>query len=165
MPENNAYHNTLLLFKNYRAIVQSVTNQTRQADALFLRQYGITLDEYLEAPTHARSEFAGTKIERVVRAIARNRKMIAYTEAACEEVRKTHRNGELYYSILYYSYMSPEEHPSINDILTVLQEHGHNIKRAYFFKARKSAIDAVCANLWGLKDSEIFREMDIENNK
>lgn len=157
MSENNVYHNTQLLFKNYRAIVQSIANQTRQAELLFQREYNISLEEYLNAPTHARIEFSGTKIERVTREIQRNRKMIAYTNAACEEMRKTNRNGDLYYHILYYSYMSPEEHATVGDILTVLQKHGHNIQRAYLFKARKSAIEAIGNYLWGI--------IEIENNE
>lgn len=117
-PESNPfYHNTLKLLKNYRDVVWNLEISGSDLQSEFRAQYGSNLDECLNDLEAAGVSLAGTRIEGFARSLERSRKMLQLVNNAIQLMREKHKRGELYYWILFYSYLSPKEYGSVADIL------------------------------------------------
>ena len=65
------------------------------------------------------------------------------------------KNGEDYYWILFYSFLSPQQSKTAEAIVELLQPHIPEISYRTYYRKRKEAIDALSSVLWGYtsKDS------------
>ncbi len=80
-----------------------------------------------------------------------------------------HKNGEVYYQLLYYTFLSPQELQNVDEIIEALQPHIRDISRRTYYRKRQEAIDALSSVLWGYtaKDSlavleEFFPERGLD---
>ena len=80
------------------------------------------------------------------------REMMKLIDEAVELMRNYHPNGERYYWVLYYSYMSAYQAENVEEILDKLEPHFPKLTRihqATYFRWREQAFEAVSGILWG----------------
>ena len=125
--ENPLYHDTWKLLKKYRDVVWS-----------------------LEI-----ADLNGSDIEHHAKCIERSHKMLKLLDSAVELLRTRHKNGEAYYWLLYYSFLSPQQLKNVEEIIENLRPHIRDISFRTYYRKRREAIDALSSVLWGYtsKDS------------
>lgn len=57
--------------------------------------------------------------------------------------------GELYYWILYYSYLSPQRYENANEILYALDGKGFTLSIRTYYSRREEALSILSSVLWG----------------
>ena len=129
--ESPLYHDTWKLLKKYRDVVWSLEISVQHVRAKFEIEYGTSIEEFLDSVYLAGADLNGSDIEHHAKCIERSHKMLKLLDSAVELLRTRHKNGEAYYWLLYYSFLSPQQ------------------------LKRREAIDALSSVLWGYtsKDS------------
>ena len=81
--------------------------------------------------------------------------MLKLLDSAVELLRTRHKNGEAYYWLLYYSFLSPQQLKNVEEIIENLRPHIRDISFRTYYRKRQEAIDALSSVLWGYtsKDS------------
>ena len=81
--------------------------------------------------------------------------MIKLVDGAMELLHPWHKEGEVYYWLWYYTYMTPQQPHNAYEIIDKLRPHIRDISYATYFRRRQDAIDALSSILWGYtaKDS------------
>ena len=149
-PEDHPlYHNTWKLLKNYRDVVWSLELAVHQVRIDFETEFGEGIENFLESVYLAGADLSGTQIENHARSIERSRKMLRIVDSAVTLLRTKHKNGEIFYWLLYYTFLSPQELESVQDILENLQPYIHNISYRTYYRKRQEAIEALSSVLWG----------------
>ncbi len=161
------YHDTWRLLKKYRDVVWSMELSVQQLKKEFESEYECSIDVFLESVYMAGADLSGTQIENHARCIERSRKMLSLVDSAVDLLRTKHKNGEAYYWILYYTYLSPQQIENINAIIEQLQPYIRDISRTTYYRKREKAVNALSSILWGYssKDcldllSEFFPQAD-----
>lgn len=147
--ENPLYHDTWLLLKKYRDVVWSTELSVQKVRRQFQIEYGSSIEEFLDSIYLAGVDFADSGIEEHAQSIERSYKMLKLVESSVELLRNKHKHGEDYYWLLYYSFLSPQQYKSIDDIIEKLRPHIKEISYRTYFRRRKEAIDALSSILWG----------------
>ena len=100
-------------------------------------------------------DFEGTDIAEQAKSIERSHKMLKLVEHSVNLLREKHKNGEEYYWILFYSFLSPQQYRSVDAIIEQMQAHVEGFSYRSYYRKRKEAIDAFSSILWGYtsKDS------------
>lgn len=143
------YHDTLLLMKKYRDVVWSLSVAAEQSRSEFREIYGKDVDEFLDSVYDAGIGFEGTEIQARARCMERSRKMLNFVDSAVSVIREKNKNGELYYQILYWSYMSPRAPMSRDEIMRHLEDAGFFISMRTMDNYRAAAVDCLSTILWG----------------
>lgn len=161
-PEDHPlYHSTWKLLKNYRDVVWSLELAVQQVRCSFEAEFGESIEDFLDSLYLAGADLAGTQIENHARSIERSRKMLRIVDSAVALLRNKHKNGEIFYWILYYSFLSPQELESVQDILEKLRPHIHNISYRTFYRKRQDAIEALSSVLWGYTSKECLEILEM----
>lgn len=161
------FHDTWKLLSNYRDVVWSLELSIQQVRQKFSMEYGTSIEDFLDSVYMAGADLSGTEIEYQARCIDRTNKMLNLLKAAVETLRTKHKFGETYYWVLYYTYLSPQELPTVVDVIEALREHIEAISYRTYYRLRKEAIKALSSVLWGYtsKDClEIIEQFFPENN-
>ena len=152
--ENMSYHDINALFKIYRAVSWNMQIKISQVKQRFCLEYGTDVDAFLDSIYQAgmdiNQELADLKPR--VEIINRSNQFLKLMEGAVDLMRKYHPQGERYYWVLYYSYMSAYKAENIEEILDELDPHFPKITRnhrATYFRWREQAFEAVSSILWG----------------
>ena len=76
-------------------------------------------------------------------------------DSAIDLLRNKHKNGESYYWLLYYSYLSPQQMRNVEEIIEKLRPHIRDISMRTYYRKRQECIGALSSILWGYtsKDS------------
>ena len=101
------YHDTWQLLKKYRDVVWSLELSVQQLKKQFELEYGSSIEDFLESVYLAGADLGGTQIEDHARCIERSQKMLSLLDRSVELLRTRHKNGEEFYWILYFTYLSP----------------------------------------------------------
>ena len=101
--ENKVFHNTELLLKNYRDVVWSLEVAIHNVNKNFYIEYGCDINRFLDMAYDAGMELRGTDIEAHTKSIEKSRNMLRIVDSAVDLLRRKHKNGEIYYWILYYT--------------------------------------------------------------
>ena len=138
--ENPLYHDTWKLLKKYRDVVWSLEISVQHVRSKFEIEYGTSIEEFLDS---------------IYLAIERSHKMLKLLDSAVELLRTRHKNGEAYYWLLYYSFLSPQQLKNVEEIIENLRPHIRDISFRTYYRRRREAIDALSSVLWGYtsKDS------------
>lgn len=147
--EDPRYHDTWKLLKRYRDVVWSLELSVQQLKVKFRVEYGSSIDEFLESIYAAGADLSGTQIEDHAKCIERSNKMITLVNNAIELLRKRHKNGEIYYWILYYTYLVPQQLRNVDEIITQLRPYVRDISYRTYYRRRKEAVEALSSVLWG----------------
>ena len=148
------YHNTKVLLKKYRDVVWSIEVSAIQAEINFELEMDCTLNEFLNMSYEAGADLSKTHIQEQMRTLERNKKMLKIIETAVNLLRARQKEGELYYWIIYYTYMSDKPLNSIEEIIQKLAEKVDYISWKTYFNKRKQAIEILSTILWGFTSKE-----------
>lgn len=155
--ENNVYHDVIWLFKIYRAVNWRMQIKVNQVKHRIREEYGTDLDEFLDSIYQAGMDINQDldDMKQRIEVINRSNKFLKLIDEAVELMRNFHPQGERYYWVLYYSYMSARKAENIDEILDLLEPHFPKITRihrATYFRWREQAFQAVSSILWGYED-------------
>ena len=150
MPEKSpVYHNTWLLLQKYRDISWSMELSVQEVRREFSIEYGSSVEEFLDSIYLAGADLTGTEIKHHTKCIKRSHQMLALIDSAVELLRAKHKNGEAYYWVLYYSFLSPYRLHNVEEIMDQLRPHIQDISYRTYYRKRREAIEALGAVLWG----------------
>ena len=137
--EDNRYHDTWKLLKKYRDVTWSLEVSVRQVKNQFRIDYDCSIEDFLDSIYMAGADLGGTIIEDPAKCIERSYKMLTLLENAVNLLRTRHKNGEVYYWILYYSFLSPQKLKNVDEIIEVLRPHIRDISSSTYYRLRKEA--------------------------
>lgn len=157
LAEDSCYHDTWRLLKKYRDVVWSMELSVQQVKKEFEIEFGSTIDDFLESVYLAGADLGGTKIESHARCIERSNQMITLLGNAVELLRTRHKNGETYYWLLYYTYLSPQQLQNVDEIIDQLRPHLRDISIPTYYRKRKKAVEALSSILWGYTSQECMK--------
>lgn len=154
---NEDYHNIAALFRIYRSVNWRMQVQIGQVKHRFQREYGTDVDEFLESLYQAGMDLNEDEanIRSRVEAIRSSNRFLKLIDESVELMRKYHPQGERYYWILYYTYMSAHQPVNVNEIMNRMSVHlpEHiQINRSTYFRWRESALKTVAGILWGYEE-------------
>lgn len=164
--DNPKYHDTLLLLRKYRDVVWGLELSVQQVKRRFQMEFGSSIEDFLESIYLAGVDFSDNGIEEQARSIEKSYQMLKLLENSINIMRNKHKHGEKYYWLLYYSYLSPQQYQSVDEIIEMVRPHISDISQRTFFRRRKDAIEALSSILWGYtsKDSLSFLEQFFPEN-
>ncbi len=114
--DNPLYHDTWKLLKKYRDVVWSLELSVQHVRTKFEIEYGTSIEDFLDSVYLAGADLAGSDIEHHAKCIERSHKMLKLLDSAIELLRTKHKNGEAYYWLLYYSFLSPQQLKNVEEI-------------------------------------------------
>lgn len=164
--DNPKYHDTLLLLRKYRDVVWGLELSVQQVKRRFQMEFGSSIEDFLESIYIAGVDFSDNGIEEQARSIEKSYQMLKLLENSVNILRNKHKHGEKYYWLLYYSYLSPQQYRSVDEIIEMVRPHISDISQRTFFRRRKNAIEALSSILWGYtsKDSLSLLEQFFPKN-
>ena len=165
--QNPLYHDTWKLLKKYRDVVWSLELSVQQVRSKFEIADGNSIEEFLDSIYLAGADLAGSDIEHHAKCIERSHQMLKLLDTAIDLLRNKHKNGESYYWLLYYSFLSPQQLRNVEEIIEKLRPHIRDISFRTYYRRRREAIDALSSVLWGYtsKDSMEILEQFFPNAK
>lgn len=158
--EDSRYHDTWRLLKKYRDVVWSMELSVQQVKKEFEIEYGRTIEDFLESAYLAGADLGGTKFENYARCIERSNQMLKLLDNAVNILRTRHKSGEIYYWLLYHTFLSPQQLDNVNEIIEQLQPHIRDISRATYYRKREQAVAALSSILWGYSSKDCLALLD-----
>ena len=158
--EEYLYHNTEILLNKYRDVVWSIEVSAIQAQISFELEMDCKLEEFLEMSYSAGVDLSGTQIQEQIRTLERNKKMLRIIDAAVEVLRKKQVDGEMFYWILYYTYLSERPCKNVDEIIDRVGEKTEIVSWRTYFKRRRKAIESLSGVLWGYTAKECLPIID-----
>lgn len=158
--EEYLYHNTEMLLKRYRDVVWSIEVSAIQAQISFELEMDCKLDEFLEMSYAAGADLSGTNIQEQMRTLERNKKMLKIIETAVDILHRRQVDGEMYYWILYYTYLSERPCKNTEDIIAHIATKTEYMSWKTYFKRRTKAIEVLSDILWGYTTKECLPILD-----
>lgn len=149
LPENPKFHDTWLLLRKYRDVVWGLELSVQQVKRRFQMEFGSSIEDFLESIYIAGVDFSDNGIQEQARSIEKSYQMLKLLENSVNIMRNKHKNGEMYYWLLYYSYLSPQQYQSVDEIIEMLRPHISDISQRTFFRRRRNAIEVLSSILWG----------------
>ena len=155
LPNNPKFHDTWLLLRKYRDVVWGLELSVQQVKRRFQMEIGSSIEDFLDSIYIAGVDFSDNGIQEQARSIEKSYQMLKLLETSVNIMRSKHKYGEMYYWLLYYSYLSPQQYRNVDEIIEMLRPHITDISQRTFFRRRKDAINALSSILWGYtsKDS------------
>jgi len=150
------YHDTWKLLKKYRDVVWSLELSVQQVRNNFHLEFGSSIEDFLDSIYLAGADFSGTNIENHARCIERSHNMLKLMESAVELLRSKHKNGEAYYWVLYYTFLSPQQLQNVDEIVEKLRPHIRDISTATYYRKRNETIETLSSVLWGFTSKDCF---------
>ena len=160
MPEDQRFHDTYLLLKKYRDVVWGLELSVQQVKRRFQMEVGSGIEDFLESIYLAGVDFSDNGIEEQARSIEKSYQMLKLLEVSVNIMRNKHKHGEMYYWLLYYSYLSPQQYRSVDEIIEMIRPHVSDISERTFFRRRKNAVEALSSILWGYTSRDSLSLME-----
>ena len=160
MPEDQRFHDTYLLLKKYRDVVWGLELSVQQGKRRFQMEVGSSIEDFLESIYLAGVDFSDNGIEEQARSIEKSYQMLKLLEVSVNIMRNKHKHGEMYYWLLYYSYLSPQQYRSVDEIIEMIRPHVSDISERTFFRRRKNAVEALSSILWGYTSRDSLSLME-----
>ena len=154
------YHDTRKLLRKYRDVTWSLELSVQRLKGQFHMEYGTDIEEFLDTVYLAGADLGGTELEHHAQCIERSHKMLTLVQNAVELLRTRHKNGEVYYWLLYYTYLSPQQFRNTEEIIEQLQPHIRGISFRTFYRRQKEAVEALSSVLWGYTSKESMDLME-----
>jgi len=119
----------------------------------FEQEYGMTITEYLDDIYAAGAEFTGTKLEHHANTMKRTAEMLRLVDKSVHLIKEHNDNeGESYYWILYYNFLSARQLDNIEEIIQAVQAHLPYVTRDNYFDRRNRALNMFASILWGFTE-------------
>lgn len=148
------YHNTLKLLQNYRDVNWSLEVSAQNLQSEFRAEYGGTSADYVDDLTINGDKSSAARIEGLTLSLEKSRRMMQLVNSAIDLMRQKHKKGELYYWILYYKYMCPQEPSTVNEVLILLEKHFQPMSVRTYYSRREEAVQILSNILWGYTATE-----------
>lgn len=145
------YHDTWTLLKNYRSVSWSIEVSDYNLQAEFRTEYGCASEAVLDGLEASNSN---THLESYVHSLERSKRMLQLINSAIDLMRKKHEKGELYYWILYYTYLAPHHYANNYEILHFLELKGMPMSMRNYYLRREEAINVLSSVLWGYTSTD-----------
>lgn len=165
--DNPLYHDTWKLLKKYRDVVWSLELSVQQVRNRFEIEFGSSIEEFLDSVYLAGADLTGSNIEHHAQCIEHSHKMLKLLDNSIELLRNKHKNGEAYYWLLYYTFLSPQQLRNVDEIIEKLRPHIPDISFRTYYRKRREAIDSLGSILWGYtsQDSIVLLEKFFPGNE
>lgn len=160
MTEDPRYHDTWKLLKKYRDVVWSMELSVQQVKSKFRIEFDCSIEEFLDSIYMAGADLSGTDLEHHAKCIERSHKMLSLLENAVNLLRTKHKNGEAYYWLLYFTYLSPQKLRNVEEIIDQLRPHIRDISFSTYYRRRKEAVEALSSVLWGYTSQDSLRILE-----
>lgn len=158
--ENPLYHDTWQLLKKYRDVVWSIELSVQQVRNKFQIEFGKSVEDFLDSIYLAGADLSGTEIEHHAQCIQRSAQMLKLLDSAVELLHTRHKDGEAYYWLLYYTYLTPQQPQNAYEIIDKLRPHIKDISYSTYFRRRQDAIEALSSILWGYTSKDSIELLD-----
>lgn len=152
--DNPLYHDTWKLLKKYRDVVWSLELSVQQVRSRFEIEYGSSIEDFLDSVYVAGIDLSNRSIEHHAKCIERSHRMLKLLDSSIDLLRNKHKNGESYYWLLYYAFLSPQQLRNVEEIIEKLRPHIRDISFRTYYRKRREAIDALSSILWGYTSKE-----------
>ena len=154
------YHDTRKLLRKYRDVTWSLELSVQRLKNQFHVEYGTDIEDFLDSVYLAGADLGGTELEHHAQCIERSHKMLTLVQNAVELLRTRHKNGEIYYWLLYYTYLSPQQFRNTEEIIEQLQPYIRDISMPTYYRWKKKAIEMLGTILWGYTERESLQLLD-----
>lgn len=154
------YHNTWRLLKKYRDVVWSLEVSVQQLRNKFEIKYGVNIEDFLDTIYLAGADLSGTDLEHHAQCVERSHKMLKLVENAVELLHTRHKNGEEFYWLLYYTYLSPQKLKNLDEVIDQLRPHIRDISVRTYYRKRNLAVEALSSVLWGYTSQDTLKILD-----
>ena len=158
--QNPVYHDAWTLLKKYRDVVWSLELSVQQVRTKFQIEYGSSIEDFLESIYLAGADLSGSEVEHHAQCIEQSHKMLRLMETAIETLRNRHKNGENYYWLLYYSFLSPQQLHNVDEVIEKLRPHIRDISYRTYYRKRRDAIEAFSSILWGYTSQDSIKLLE-----
>ena len=158
--EDPRYHDTRRLLRKYRDVTWSLELSVQQMRNQFHVEYGTSVEEFLESIYLAGADLSGTELEHHAKCIERSHKMLKLLDSAVELLRTRHKDGEVYYWLLYYTYLSPQQFQNTDEIIEQLRSHVRDISIPTYYRWKKKAVETLSAILWGYTEKDSLQILE-----
>jgi len=147
--QSDNYHDTERLLKIYRDVRWNLKLSMEHHRQDFEFEYGMSVTEYLDDVYAAGVDFAGTKLEHHANSMKRTAEMLKLIDIAAHLIREGNSEGEAFYWVLYYTYLSPLKLSGAEEIIERVQMHIPYMTRDTYYRHRKRATKTFSSVLWG----------------
>lgn len=158
--ENPLYHDTWTLLRKYRDVVWSLELSVERVRRQFAIEYGKSIEDFLESVYLAGVDFEESGITEHAQSIERSHKMLTLVQNSVDLLRNKHKYGESYYWILYFSFLSPQQYRSAEEIIEQLTPYIRDISYRSYYRKRREAIDALSSVLWGYSSKDSIKLLE-----
>ena len=158
--ENPLYHDTWKLLKKYRDVVWSLELSIQQVRNRFELEYGSSIEDFLDSVYLAGADLSGSDTEQHAKCIERSYRMLKLLDSSVDLLRNKHKNGEVYYWLIYYTFLSPQQLRNVEEIIEKLRPHIRDISFRTYYRKRQEAIEALSSILWGYTSKDSMEILD-----
>lgn len=158
--ENPLYHDTWKLLKKYRDVVWSLELSIQQVRNRFELEYGSSIEDFLDSVYLAGADLSGSDTEHHAKCIERSYRMLKLLDSSVDLLRNKHKNGEVYYWLIYYTFLSPQQLRNVEEIIEKLRPHIRDISFRTYYRKRQEAIEALSSLLWGYTSKDSMEILD-----
>ena len=158
--ENPLYHDTWKLLKKYRDVVWSLELSIQQVRNRFELDYGSSIEDFLDSVYLAGADLSGSDTEHHAKCIERSYRMLKLLDSSVDLLRNKHKNGEVYYWLIYYTFLSPQQLRNVEEIIEKLRPHIRDISFRTYYRKRQEAIEALSSILWGYTSKDSMEILD-----
>lgn len=158
--ENPLYHDTWKLLKKYRDVVWSLELSIQQVRNRFELEYGSSIEDFLDSVYLAGADLSGSDTEHHAKCIERSYRMLKLLDSSVDLLRNKHKNGEVYYWLIYYTFLSPQQLRNVEEIIEKLRLHIRDISFRTYYRKRQEAIEALSSILWGYTSKDSMEILD-----
>ena len=158
--ENPLYHDTWKLLKKYRDVVWSLELSIQQVRNRFELEYGSSIEDFLDSVYLAGADLSGSDTEHHAKCIERSYRMLKLLDSSVDLLRNKHKNGEVYYWLIYYTFLSPQQLRNVEEIIEKLRLHIRDISFRTYYRKRQEAIETLSSILWGYTSKDSMEILD-----
>ena len=158
--ENPLYHDTWKLLKKYRDVVWSLELSIQQVRNRFELEYGSSIEDFLDSVYLAGADLSESDTEHHAKCIERSYRMLKLLDSSVDLLRNKHKNGEVYYWLIYYTFLSPQQLRNVEEIIEKLRLHIRDISFRTYYRKRQEAIEALSSILWGYTSKDSMEILD-----
>ena len=158
--ENPLYHDTWKLLKKYRDVVWSLELSIQQVRNRFELEYGSSIEDFLDSVYLAGADLSGSDTEHHAKCIERSYRMLKLLDSSVDLLRNKDKNGEVYYWLIYYTFLSPQQLRNVEEIIEKLRPHIRDISFRTYYRKRQEAIEALSSILRGYTSKDSMEILD-----
>lgn len=158
--EDPRYHDTCGFSKNTGMWFWSMELSVQQVRKTFQIEFGSSIEDFLESIYLAGVDLGRHReIENHARCIERSTRC-SPSQNAVDMLRVKHKHGEVYYWLLYYSFLSPQQFKNVEEVIEQLRPHIQDISFPTYYRKRKQAVEALSSILWGYTSQECMEILE-----